>query len=312
MHDSPISATPYEVLGVGATAGEDELRRAYRRMLRETHPDTGGDPARFHAVQVAWERIGTPSARAAYDRGGTASSGGGPGAQPWAAPPARPPRQDSRPTARSYGHPGGWSRERYLVLMREWAGRGVSIGDPYDASLVRSAPRDLRRLLANALSEEATARSLASLGIGFTVWHDVATEAAGHGAPPKLDHIVLGPTGLFAVQSEDWGGVVRTRRGELVGEVLAGEKPVHELSMRARAISRAARVKFTGLLLVVPDDAALDSPEVLGRSRGAVTALVQQSRLPGVMRDGLPGAARIGGTELFEVRTRLQAAVTFV
>jgi curved DNA-binding protein CbpA len=69
MPDSPISATPYEVLGVSPTASHDELRRAYRKLARETHPDTGGSSARFVAVQLAWERIGTPEDRAAYDRG---------------------------------------------------------------------------------------------------------------------------------------------------------------------------------------------------------------------------------------------------
>jgi len=60
MSDSPISATPYEVLGVSSTATQDDLRRAYRRLVRETHPDTGGDAERFTSVQVAWERVGDP------------------------------------------------------------------------------------------------------------------------------------------------------------------------------------------------------------------------------------------------------------
>lgn len=310
MHDSPLSASPYEVLGVAANASDEELRKAYRRMLRTTHPDTGGDSVRFDAVQQAWALVGTSTARAAYDRGGSAR--GASSAHPAYAAQAAPPRRDSRPTARAYGHPGGWSRERYLVLMREWVGRGRELSDPYDPALVRSAPRDIRHLLANALAEEVTARQVATLGIGFSVWHDVATTAAGTRLPPKLDHIVLGPTGLFALQSEDWGGEVRIKRGELIGEALAGEQPVHDLALRAKSIARAAKVKFTGLMVVVPDAAAPASLEVLGKSRGAVTALVQQSRLPGVLRDGLPGAPRIGGTELFEVRTRLQAAVQFV
>ena len=47
MPDSPLSDSPYEVLGVPADADAAALRAAYRRALRLTHPDTGGDPARL-------------------------------------------------------------------------------------------------------------------------------------------------------------------------------------------------------------------------------------------------------------------------
>ena len=310
MPDSPLSDSPYEVLGVPADADAAELRIAYRRALRLTHPDTGGDPARFNAVQLAWELVGTPEARAAFDRGARNGTTPAPTRAAWApTPPA--PRRDSRPLARSYGHPGGLSRERYLALIREWAGRGVTVDDPYDPALVRSAPRDIRHVLADALAEEATARSLATLGIAYTVWHDIATDAAGPGEPPKLDHIVLGPTGLFMIQSEDWGGPVGIRRGELTGEVLGGERPMRALALRAKAIGRAARVKPTALLIVVPDEHAEEPLQLGGTVRGAVVALVRRSRLASAVREGLPGSAHLGGTEVMEVRSRLQAVVRF-
>ena len=154
MFDSPLSASAYEVLGVEPAVDEESLRRAYRLRLRQTHPDTGGDAAVFVQVQQAWELVGTPAARAAYDRGhgfGAAS------APEWSGfrPPQRTQTRDTRPRARSFGHPGGWRRERYLDLIREWAGRGVTLDDPYDPALVRSAPHHLKRLLADALAEEA-------------------------------------------------------------------------------------------------------------------------------------------------------------
>src|SRR4051794_35615658 len=149
MADSPISSTPYEVLGVAPPVSDGELKRAFRRLLRDTHPDTGGDAARFHAVQIAWEQVGTPSARAAYDRGRPLATSDDPH-ETWATPSHRP-RTDSRPTARSFGHPGGWSREYYLEHLREWVGRGQQISDPYDPQLVRRAPLGIRHLLANAL-----------------------------------------------------------------------------------------------------------------------------------------------------------------
>lgn len=296
MPDSPLSASPYEVLGVAPSASDDELRKAFRKALRDTHPDTGGNPQRFHAVQEAWERVNSPQKRSAYDAGRSAHQD----RAAFTAQAARP-RQDTRPSTRSHGHPGGWRRERYLEQLREWVGRGVTVDDPYDPVLVRSAPREIRHTLADALAEESTARTLSTLGIGFTVWHDVATDSS----ETKIDHIVLGPTGLFAMLSEDFGGPVRVKRGELIGEALAGEQPVHELSARVKWLTRALRVKFTGLVIVLPDD-ALDEPvTALGTVRGSAAVAVKQSYLGMLLRQGLPGTDPIGGNELFDIRTRL-------
>ncbi|WP_194762236.1 J domain-containing protein [Microbacterium sp. UFMG61] len=309
MFDSPLSASAYEILGVDATVDDAELRRAYRLRLRQTHPDTGGDAAVFIQVQRAWELVGTPEDRAAYDR----RSGVHPGIQTDSASsgwrPQTATRTDTRPRARSYGHPGGWRRERYLVLIREWAGRGVEVPDPYDPALVRSAPRDLRRLLADALAEEATARTVSALGMGFTVWHDVAT---GADADDKLDHVVLSPSGLYAVMSEDFGGVVGFRRGEITGPSLGTRAPVTAALSRMRSVAKAARVKFGGVIMVLPDDDLSQAVTPLGSSRGVPVVVVRRSALAMVLRQGVPGARAIGGNELFDVRTRLQQTVTFV
>lgn len=318
MPDSPLAASPYEVLGVPATASDDELRRAYRRRLRETHPDTGGAAPDFDRVQRAWELIGTPEARAAYDRGVRPAEE----ERSWA--PAAPPRREgTRPAARTYGHPGGWYREQFLTLLHEWAGRGVDVPDPYDPQLLARAPRELRHLLAEAVAEEDTARALATLGIGFTVWHDVRTDgepardanglaASPQGAGGKIDHVVLGPTGLWAMLSEDWGEPVAVKRGEIVGAALApGERPVHELAIRARHFARAARVRFSALVVVVPDGEAPGGVVELGSVRGAPALLVERPRLADLVRRGLPGVG-VGGTDLFEVRTRVAAAARYV
>ncbi len=76
------------------------------------------------------------------------------------------PSRGHPPRARSHGQPGGWRRERYLDLIREWVGRGVDIADPYDPALVRSAPPEIRHILADALAEEETARLVSELGMG--------------------------------------------------------------------------------------------------------------------------------------------------
>lgn len=307
MFDSPLSASAYEVLGVDPTVDEESLRKAYRLRLRQTHPDTGGDAAVFIQVQRAWELVGTAEARAAYDRGHGFADAPAPEWSGWRAP---APRTDTRPRARSYGHPGGWRRERYLTLIREWAGRGVALEDPYDPALVRSAPQQLRRLLADALAEEATARIVADLGMGYTVWHDVAP--AGRDADPeaKIDHIVLGPSGLYAILSEDFGGPVRLRRGELVGDTVDGA-PIASLIARMRGLARAAGVRFSGAIVVLPDDDVLQVIDEIGKVRGTPVAIVARGALSTVLRRGITGVRAIGGNEVFDVRTRLQQAVRF-
>ena len=304
MPDSPLARSPYAVLGVTAQASTSELRRAFRRRLRETHPDTGGDPAVFVQVQLAWEQVGTPEARAVYDSGVRRSSDDE--GRTWAPAPPRKRENASRPQTRTQGHPGGWYRERYLDLLREWVGRGADIPDPYDPALVRSAPREVRHLLAAAVAEEKTAVALATLGMGFSAWHDVDTDAG------KIDHVVLGPSGLWGLLSEDFGGEVATKRGEIVGgDLHADERPVQELARRTRAFEKVARVKFSALVIVVGDGESADGVEEIGKVRGARALLVQRPRLAHLVRSGLPGIGT-GGTDLFEVRTRVQAAVRFV
>jgi len=315
---SPASATPYEVLGVPAGVSDDELRRAYRRLARETHPDLGGSAAAFRSLQLAWEQVGTPEARAAYDRRrGPATSGSrtpGPAAAPGAAPfswapPARDaPRTGSQPRARVHGHPGGANRERYLDLMREWVGRGVPLDDPYDEQLVRTAPPEIRHVLADALAEEATVAVVTGLGIGYTIWSDV--DAGDEG---KLDHVVLGPSGLFAVQSSDWGSELVVSRGELVGTgVPEHEQPVRDLTRQARAVRRATRVSFTHQLIVVPDDDFPPALEQVGRGRRGSTWVLRRSLLAHVLTYGPELGDRTSISDVFEVRERLQQAIRFV
>ena len=313
MSESPAAASPYEVLGVSPSATDEELRRAYRRKLRQSHPDVGGSPASFHAVQVAWERIGSPESRAAYDgarypetaysgnSGSTGTSGSG--------RPATERPSSAGVRARMHGHPGGHSRQRYLALLREWAGRGTVIDDPYAPDLIRSAPREIRHRLAKALAEESTAQLISGLGIGFTAWHDVATRDD----VDKIDHVVLGPAGLFAILSEDWGSPVQLRRGELAGDALEpGEEPLEEFAAAARMLRKSLRVRFTALVVVAPDEAVPEPLTLPGRGRRPMVVVVPRSRLVGVLRDGIAGMDRGSFEKVFELRSTLQNGIRFV
>jgi DnaJ-class molecular chaperone len=63
----------YKLLGVAKTATADEIRKAYRKIAKSSHPDLNpGDKAaeaRFKAAQAAWDILGDQEKRARYDRG---------------------------------------------------------------------------------------------------------------------------------------------------------------------------------------------------------------------------------------------------
>jgi curved DNA-binding protein CbpA len=53
---------------VPTNATDRQIKAAYRRAARATHPDHGGDPARFRQVTLAYEVLSDPQARMQYDR----------------------------------------------------------------------------------------------------------------------------------------------------------------------------------------------------------------------------------------------------
>lgn len=57
----------YATLGVERSASPDDIKKAYRRLASQHHPDKGGDTARFQQIQSAYEVLSDPARRAEYD-----------------------------------------------------------------------------------------------------------------------------------------------------------------------------------------------------------------------------------------------------
>src|SRR6187399_2408073 len=67
----PDQIDPYKILQVDSEAEDEVIQAAYRRLARKYHPDLAASPdgaARMAAINAAWELIGEPAKRQAYDR----------------------------------------------------------------------------------------------------------------------------------------------------------------------------------------------------------------------------------------------------
>src|ERR1700676_527342 len=79
-----VSTDYYAALGVRRDATQDEIKKAYRRLARELHPDVTPDPVtqeRFKEINQAYEVLSDPEKRQMYDLGADpfAPAGGAPG-----------------------------------------------------------------------------------------------------------------------------------------------------------------------------------------------------------------------------------------
>ena len=126
---------PYKTLQVDPEADPDVIQAAYRRLAQKFHPDVarGADAAaRMTAINRAWEILGNPASRAAYDRARAAAAARA--AQPPSAARGTAPAAgaDARPPASPPSSPPE-------TVSRDWTSGRSTVGGAYDPTTMRAA-----------------------------------------------------------------------------------------------------------------------------------------------------------------------------
>jgi len=122
---------PYKTLQVDPEAEDEVIQAAYRRLARKYHPDLAETPeaaSRMAAINVAWEMIGDPAARQAYDRQRSAGGGASAAAGPSGSTHARPATGQTQPARPAPTPPPE-------VVSRDWTSGRSSQGGGFDESM---------------------------------------------------------------------------------------------------------------------------------------------------------------------------------
>jgi curved DNA-binding protein CbpA len=130
----PPGLDPYKTLQVDPEADADVIQAAYRRLAQKFHPDVAPGPdaaRRMIAINAAWEVLGAPASRAAYDRR-RAEPGGGSGG-----PPPGAPRSSPWSGAASARAPAGERPPQ--TVSADWSSGRSSRGSGYDEARMRTA-----------------------------------------------------------------------------------------------------------------------------------------------------------------------------
>lgn len=132
----------YELLGVSRTATPEEIRKAYRKLARQYHPDVNKAPdaaERFSEIQEAYDVLSDEEKRQSYDRFGHAGVGGGAGVHPGAGWGGGAGQRGGRTVWTSEG---GVSGADFTSILEEmFGGMGAGGGTPFDVGFGGRAGR---------------------------------------------------------------------------------------------------------------------------------------------------------------------------
>jgi len=127
----PDRIDPYKVLQVDHEAEDEVIQAAYRRLARKYHPDLAATPEaaeRMSAINAAWEMIGTPAARSAYDESRARAASGAAAEVPPSRSTAPPPPSSTTPPRPAQPPPPD-------VVSRDWTSGRSNQGSGFDESM---------------------------------------------------------------------------------------------------------------------------------------------------------------------------------
>jgi len=281
----------YEVLGVSRNAPQEEIRKVFRKLAREHHPDVAKDrsvsEARFREINDAYEVLGDTEKRRKYDqellsgkaRGGAHAGGTGHGSS-------------------------GWSGTRHAS-----EGESGNFGEFFDGFMRTSAARDVAREAANRARSQSGTRPVA-----VEAEVQVTVEEILRGASKRVTLRMPGRTAGEVIEMVVPAGTVPGEKIRLKDRGVNGGDLYMKVTLLPHAVYRSDGSDLLKVIVVPVWTAVLGGNLEVNTPDGVVRLKVpsgtQHGRRFRIGGHGLPAAQKRRGDLILEVQVEVPRFVS--